>query len=142
MAITETVPIPASEANNIMPEDLKKKPFFRKGDQDSDLYTPYFLDASAIDYDRRARLLAEAFPALTLPAGGNELVRAFGEPSTDHNFNMQTEYQKKMGDVVLWPFPGTRQNSRWLHNDVKDMAYVYTYGLFDKFRKIMEGIDQ
>lgn len=83
------------------------------------MYTPYFLDASQIDYDRRARLLAEAFPALTLPAGAN-----FTEKFTVNNFDMQT--------MQTHGWPAERDTSAWKHSDLRVVAYPYVYKLFNE----------
>ncbi len=74
-------------------------------------------------------LLAEAFPARTNPAGRNP-VGIFNTPSQSRNFDM----------VVMkngW-FTEAKNGKRWLHSDIRDVAYAYTYKVYDKFTELGE----
>ena len=75
----------------------------------------------------RPQLLAEMFPARTLPAGAN-IVSVFGNAA---NFDMPALYKNG------WP-TDRGNDTDWKHSDVKDVAYTYIYGLFDKFKTIAE----
>jgi hypothetical protein len=92
------------------------------------LYTTSGGDTIAADPAKRAQLLAQAFPALTLPAGANDTL-AFVKPK---NFNMPDVFT----DKAHWPsargidLPSSMPN--WLHSDMNDVAYLYVHKLFDQ----------
>ncbi len=72
--------------------------------------------------------LAQGIPALSPPTGRTNLTE-YGIPSFDLN---TPEFMSSK-----WPRcePGDELSFRWLHSDVKNVAYHYTYPLF---RKIVE----
>ncbi len=76
-----------------------------------------------------AELLAQAFPARTNPAGRNP-VGIFDAPSESRNFNMAT---LKSGS-----YSADTNESRWLHSDIRDIGYLYTWKVYEKFREIGE----
>lgn len=120
IGVNEALPWGPEAANQLEKDDLKAKPFFKKGTNDNDLFTDTVLPADYISEKRLARLLAEAIPALTLPAGANE-TSAFG---LRNNFNMQ--------DMQVNGWPNVRDKLNWYHSDFKDVAYLYVYELFDQ----------
>jgi hypothetical protein len=65
-------------------------------------------------------LLAEMFPATTLPIGSTF------QPSLglENNFDMQTEFKES------WPVE--RQDEDWRHSDLKQIAYPFIFHLFDR----------
>ena len=72
--------------------------------------------------------LAQGIPALSLPMGRSDLTQ-YGLPSFDMNsaeFMPNGWPRTKLGDEL---------SLRWLHSDVKNVAYYYTHVLF---RKIVE----
>ena len=75
-------------------------------------------------------LLAQAFPARTNAAGRNS-VGVFedqGEEGEVYNFDM----------VILknnW-FSTETNEKRWLHSDIRDVGYPYTYKVYDKFKEL------
>jgi len=77
---------------------------------------------SATAQAHRNQLLAEMFPARTLPAGAN-LVTSFGNTA---NFNMPALYKNG------WP-EERGSNTDWRHSDFKAVAYTYIHPLFKKF---------
>ena len=86
---------------------------------------------------RRSRLLAEAFPALTL-AAGKDSVGAF--PS-DNNFDMQNKFKTKKTigtlSTTYWPLVRVSQNKfDWYHNDAREVAFLYVNTLFDEFARL------
>ncbi len=95
-------------------EELMKKPFF-----DSHFGKP--------DGELIPQLLAQAFPARTNPAGRNP-VGIFNANGTQRNFNM---VRLKNG----WFTTGDNA-SRWLHSDIRDVAYLYTYKAYVKFTEL------
>jgi hypothetical protein len=93
--------------------------------------------ATAGDPNKRNQLLAQAFPALTQPAGAND-TSAF---SASRNHNMPEEFLSPAG----WPSArghevvGGAPMARWLHSDMREVAYLYTHLLFDRIVTISEG---
>jgi hypothetical protein len=119
------IPIAYSEANYLDENILKAKPFFRKG-SDSDLYEPGNI-GSTYAANNMNRLLADAMPALTLPAGANH-VEIF--TNNNLNFDMQDKsFKKKNQD---WP-ANRGLDIKWRHSDIREIAYPYIFNLFDKF---------
>ena len=51
-----------------------------------------------------------------------------------HNFNMQTP-------TFQTGWPASRNNTDWLHSDLRVVAYLYVYRLYDKFRDL-GGLNQ
>jgi len=71
----------------------------------------------------RNELLAKGIPALS-PAAG----KTFLSPLTSsRNFNMNTDFKPEGG---LWGRNHKDYGKRWLHSDMKDMAYFYTHKLY------------
>jgi hypothetical protein len=72
-------------------------------------------------------LLAQAFPARTNPAGRNPL-----DIFTDQggsNFDMAADLKNG------WFSTGGNAR-RWLHSDIRDVAYLYTYKAYAKFKEL------
>lgn len=73
--------------------------------------------------------MSDAIPALTLPMGANpvsELDTLFG---STHNFNMNALYENG------WPsdrFASGEHNNNWYHSDFRQVAYTFTYPLYNK----------
>ena len=90
----------------------------------------------ARSYDRVSRALAESLPALSFATGSNPVDVAVRE-----NFNMNDESEIKING---WPEsrlarePGERG---WMHSDIRAVAYLYTYKVFDRFIEL-GGLDQ
>jgi hypothetical protein len=115
------LPVDANQIFADNPNLLRTMPFFKRGPDDNNLFSEPTGSSHAAQF--RNRLLAEAFPALTL-AAGKATVNALG--LTGHNFDMQNIFKNG------WP----RQDQRWLHNDAREVSYLYVYKLFDKFVSI------
>ena len=103
-------------------DQLRLMPFFKKGIQDTDLFT----DAGGSSHaeQNKIRLLAEAIPSRTLPVGAN-VTSTFGE--IEHNFNMNSTLFQQNG------WPESRDTNNWLHSDIREMSYLYVYGVFNSF---------
>jgi hypothetical protein len=77
------------------------------------------------------RILSDAIPSLTLPVGANA-VTALDEPGDTHNFDMQGTLENG------WPAArpilqvGNSAAGEWHHSDCRQIAYTFTYQLFDK----------
>jgi hypothetical protein len=90
-----------------------------------DLYGATSGNALAADPQNRAQLLAEGIPALTW-AVGSHTTDAFEE----RNFNLAAQF----ADQTHWP-RGQKENTSlpdWRHSDVREAAYLFQYGLFDR----------
>ena len=73
----------------------------------------------------RNRILADAIPALSLPVGANPV------PSFDNNHN-----KDMMTLENGWPqgrFQNANELNNWWHSDFHQMAYTFTYKLFNQF---------
>lgn len=102
-----------------------------------DLFNEGTGSVTAGDPNKRNQLLAQAFPALTQPAGAN-YTPAF---SAARNHNMPEELLGPAG----WPAArgqevvGGTPMARWLHSDMREVAYLYTHLLFDQIVTISGG---
>ncbi len=95
------------------------------GRVDGDEWVPY--------YDTRAELLAEAIPAYSFAAGANPMIK-FNPPD---GLNRNISMMRYRTDEAEWPPDGIHPDHRdWLHSDVRDVGYLHTYKLFDKFVEI------
>lgn len=81
----------------------------------------------------RACFLVDAIPAESYGAGGNYL-EIFEEKS-----NVQMDKDERnggcMANVDKWPEMDNDDNPIWRHSAFKQVAYFFTYGLFDLFVK-------
>src|SRR5262249_9168704 len=90
-------------------------------------------DGAARDPAIRARLLAEDVPARTYAAGANEVIRENRKSVPLGNINMNSEFQRRG-----WPKSrvDSIRETRWLHSDLRDVAYLFTAMVFDRFVEI------
>jgi len=73
-------------------------------------------------------IIAQGVPALSGPAGFNAInILGF------YNYDVNADAHKPNG----WGRSGGTYKTRWLHSDLKDMAYLYTYDLFNQI--VTEG---
>jgi len=72
-------------------------------------------------------ILSFAIPALTYSAGAN-FVTSLTQPGDPRNFDMEGDYENG--------WPASRSSGPeayyWYHSDCREVAYLYTHGLFDK----------
>ncbi len=89
-----------------------------------DVYDASLGNTIATDPLKRNQLLAEAIPSLTWCMGSHESKGI----DKDKNFNLP-----KLVDQVNWP-RGKPDNvtPEWRHSDMREVAYLYQYGVFDK----------
>ena len=78
-------------------------------------------DASYRD-ELRAKFLADAIPATSFAAGANHT-----DGLTD-NYNLQSNTPNG------WPRKDSEENRVWHHSDIKDVAYYFTYRIFEKIK--------
>jgi hypothetical protein len=155
---TDQVPMPALLANGLAGQELVAVPFFDPFVDDDDPDIPGWLAAAATLHSTNgvasvfplpplstasaeqvkwhAKLLAEAIPPLSSPAGGMA-VGKIAERKRAFNL-MGPQYR----DTALWPdsrdgkTPGQQEDRRWLHGDYKDAPFLLTYRLYRKFAEI------
>lgn len=108
------------------PEQFRAKPLFKLTGNDLKLLVS---GAEGSDYAKanRDRLLAEVIPVLSRAAGKTS-VSKFGRENY-YNFDMQEIFKNG------WPDIRTKINNdyRWLHSDIRDIAYPFINGLFRDF---------
>ncbi len=77
----------------------------------------------------RAAHLTQGIPALSPPTGGMDLsLKMFNDTNFNLNLNSET------GGILKphgWPTRSTYPG-RWLHSDMKDVAFYYTYKFYEK----------
>ena len=105
----------AAEANAMQLEDFRTDTVFTP--------SPAGMFSANIAVQTRNELLAKGIPALSPAAGRKEINNIMG---TEFNLNND----KPNG----WGQSGKPYNDRWLHGDMKDMAYFYVYRLFYKLQ--------
>jgi hypothetical protein len=142
--ITAVQPLPPSSAALLTPLQLAEDSFFLRFQEDDNKYLAYKglelygepgdLTASlqAGQYETRAKVIAEAVPALSYAAGRNNMA-SFSTPSSDRNHDINILYKNG------WGASRGGQN-RWLHSDARNMAYLYTFKLFEKWIEL-GGLD-
>lgn len=123
---SSSYPVSTDVANQLPTELLKKTPFFQKGDKDGPLFTD-----NPGDHVKQnlKRLLGEALPARTMAAGKNEIL------TYKNNIDMQSQMKTIKGPlnnrITYWPAE-REDDVSWKHNDMRDMAYLYVYNLFEE----------
>ena len=88
-------------------------------------------NASNTASTHRNQLLAEMFPARTLPIGGEGGSLAGSIVGAQHNFDMPALF---ITDTSQWP-DQTQYNGdlEWLHSDVKNVPFPHLYQIYQKF---------
>ena len=124
----------AAEAALIPLADLQAKPFF---DVDAFAGPAMYAPATGRDFaspaQNRNRLLAEMMPARTLAAGRT----AVKGVANARNFDMSSESFRNG-----WPQDRIDdRNLRWQHSDLRQVAYLYVYKLYEQF-KTLGNLDQ
>jgi hypothetical protein len=74
-------------------------------------------------------LLAEMIPARTLAAGANKVIKLDADLGIQANFDL-TDLENS--------WPNARPNSQWLHSDLKDVGFTFTWKVFDRFSTLSE----
>jgi hypothetical protein len=105
-----------SSANAALPVKWRDNPVFRRN--------PSGMFSAVISAEFRNELLAKGVPALS-PAVGHTAVPRLTDTM---NFNMNTTFKPVDG---AWGRNGPPYNKRWLHSDMKGMAFFYTHALFE-----------
>ena len=118
LAYVPLVGFNASHFANYTRDDLITSPLFTSFN-DSRMALTNALNI--VDYRLRAKMLGDAIPAESFAAGRNMIGGVSG------NSNYQTEGGTPNG----WP----SNRDGWFHSDLKDVAFWYTYKLFEKIQK-------
>jgi len=107
---------------------------------DNDLNKYYTKNDAAHDKVKiKDWLLAEAFPATTLPMGANEN----GVMSKGKNIDMSGVKTSDGGCCKTsegsWPRDSLYQGQRvWRHSDFKDIPYQHVYGFYNQIKRLVE----
>jgi len=104
-----------SEANVATDDNLRTNAVFRQ--------EPTTMFSSNITAQVQNDIIAQGVPALSYAAGEN----AINIPGF-YNYNLDDSVNKPNG----WGRSGSPYYDRWLHSDLKNMAYLYTYKLFNE----------
>jgi hypothetical protein len=128
-------PLPPATANALSNATLEQTPVFTFGsyyDAGSGPFPDWALlgsNGSAYAQANRNRILSDAIPALSLPVGANPVPKLapFGQPNK--NIDMMTlENGWPQGRLTT-----NEKNNDWYHSDFHQMAYIFTYQLFNQF---------
>lgn len=103
-----------AEANATTPGNLRTNAGFRQ--------EPATMFSSNITAQVQNDIIAQGVPALSYAAGVQNILLPY--PSRNYNANNH----KPNG----WGRSGGTYGTRWLHSDLKNMAYLYTYDLFNQ----------
>jgi len=117
--------MPPAQANLLPLSVLATNSFFEHFDDEA----LYGINGSAVAAQPavRAKLLADAIPALSNPAGGNP-INNFNLPGQSRNHDMHG-----MKDNDAWPQNRVQSDHGrdWLHSDIKNIAFRYVYKVFE-----------
>jgi hypothetical protein len=120
-------PLTPQNAFQINPADLRAASFFKRFKQNG-LYGDN--NGSGMTDLIKAEILAHAMPALSYAVGRND----FDEPGiedVDMSVRMRNGWPLSREDDSLDVIPVPR----WKHSDIRDVAYLYVYKLFDYFNE-------
>lgn len=101
-------------ANNADPSQLAEQPVFR--------WNPQSMMTNSISLTMRNEILAKGMPALSGAAGAISVMGPF------ENNNMNSEAYRNGWPRLVSEEP---YGQRWKHSDLKNVAYFFTYKLFN-----------
>jgi hypothetical protein len=93
---------------------------------------------NAYAYTYRNRILSDAIPAQSWAIGSHAVPRLSPDGEPTRNFDMQATYENGWPSgrgVAQWP-PGATAVGEWHHSDYREIAFPFTYKLFDQFVEI------
>jgi|GEM_PF-1697444 len=108
----------AGQANGLSTNELREDPVFG--------HHPDWYNADNLTTNQVNHMLAMGLPAMSSSAGQTNVARFNPAGQPPRNINISTL------KVNGWPRNEAPYLQRWLHSDCKDVAFVYTYGLFDE----------
>jgi hypothetical protein len=103
------------DIDNVTDQQLRDMPAFRPN--------PAYMFGPEISTEQQNSLLAKAIPALSHATGRN-LINTF-ELYGNRNFDMSQLYKNG------WPRNHPIYGQQWLHNDIREMAYLHVFKVFD-----------
>ncbi|HDR16975.1 MAG TPA: alpha/beta hydrolase, partial [Desulfobacteraceae bacterium] len=103
---------------------LKPVPFFSPAGME-DLFEEGEA-GSGFAEENHARIMAYGIPARDYAVGAN-----YTFPGEEQNENMIKYVLKDANDKLIWPSNRLKGGLKWWHSDIRDVAYVYNYTLFD-----------
>jgi hypothetical protein len=101
----------------------KSRPLFKPFDIQAQLSG---LGGAGIASTERVRLLAEVIPAVTYAMGANPLQRSNEASPQVPGYDMNINVEVGWPSVAQYP-----DHQQWFHSDIKDVAYLYTWRVFD-----------
>lgn len=105
-------------ANMVVDGSITNNPVFDRG------YAP-MLSGGASEQEVFTAL-AKYIPALSSPVGGNKVL-----DSTDY-FDFDMNQERFVPRPNGWGRPAVKNQTPWLHSDMKDMAFFYVYKLYEQ----------
>jgi hypothetical protein len=118
----------ALDANAAPESTLRAYPVFH--------HNPFFIFSATPPLPlEKERILAFGIPALSVPAGISTIPQLGNK-----NFDMQSQGRKRdTEDQWIWPRNVTTLpfGTRWLHSDIKNVAYFYVHPVFDSI--VLQG---
>jgi hypothetical protein len=138
--VVDWEPMSPAAAATLTTTELQTNAFFNWGSPSGSFF-PFTNDlalesssGSSYAQANHNRILSDAIPCLTLPAGANSVSRLAPIGQLNRNFDMQISYENG------WPlgrgpaqYPAdTAAVGEWHHSDVRAVAYTFTYKLFDQ----------
>ena len=108
--------MPVPQDGEVIPfSDLVQHPAFR--------LEPGWLNSSYLSRRRINSMLALGIPTLTPAVGNTALLDTFDE-------NRRSNLDDTSFKPNEWPDRGRGWNTRWLHSDMKDVAYYFNFRLY------------
>lgn len=108
-------PVPV-DGEVIPPDELAQYPAFR-------LY-PAWMNSPNLSSLQINSMLAQGIPTITPAVGNSDMENIFRNP--DRNQDLNTPTFKSAN----WPNRGRDWGTRWLHGDIKDVAYFFNFRVF------------
>jgi len=122
----ELVHLSPADAALLTASQLETNAFF-----DMSYFTGLFATNGGSEYAQTYSnsIISSGIPAVTLPVGANHLDVLAPDGQPDRNFNMQTNFENGW-PLVRMQIP--QETNNWHHSDVREVAYIYTYKLFNQ----------
>ena len=124
----EVVPIytNAAGANAASDESLRNNPVFKHSPD-------WLIGSNTLSQEQVNFMLGMGIPALTPSTGRTELdISIIPEGQQFDLNNTDPDRTIFQANFTNWPNRGDPDYRNWLHNDMKGVAYLFTYPLFDK----------
>ena len=108
---------PVPRADEVIPsEEIVRAPAFR--------LNPEWMNSAELSDLQVNSLLAQGIPTLTPAVGNSSMSEIFRNPDRSQDLNSASFKSED------WPNRGGDWQTRWLHSDMKDVAYYYAFKLF------------